>query len=114
MMVLGQYAKRLRCCRQRTICDNAVGSRYSGLLCAKVNSRGEPVEDRRSGINNNIVQAPDTHRTRDEARVSYADVVKNTSSSKNTNTHVGKPTGKLTTIRNNNILSRAHSLERIQ
>lgn len=79
----------------------------------------ERVEDRRSDTNDTIVRVPDMNSTRDKTRASYADVVQNKTCvaempSKNANTHVGKTAGKTTTIKSNNILSRAHSLERIQ
>ena len=79
----------------------------------------ERVEDRRSDTNDTIVRVPDMNSTRDKTRASYADVVQNKTCvaempSKNANTHVGKTAGRTTTIKSNNILSRAHSLERIQ
>jgi hypothetical protein len=76
----------------------------------------ERVEDRRSDTNNIIVKGIDMSNTRNKARASCADVVK-------LKTYVVKMPGKpyvakdpnnLTTIRSNNILSRDHSLERIQ
>jgi hypothetical protein len=74
------------------------------------------VEDGRSDTNDNTVKGINMSDTRDKNRASYADVVK-------LKTYVAKMPGKpyvardpnkLTTIRSNNILSRDHSLERIQ
>jgi hypothetical protein len=76
----------------------------------------ERVEDGRSDTNDTIVKGIDMSSARNQTRASYADVVKIKTyvAEVPEKPYVAKDPNKPITIRSNNILSRDHSLERIQ
>jgi hypothetical protein len=72
------------------------------------------VEDKRLDTSNIPVQGTDMSNARNKVHATYADVIKNKTYVAKVSTCVAKVPGKLNMIRSNNILSRDHSLERIQ